>query len=87
MRRRIVVLASLLVLTAVLAACSGSKRSAETIPVAPKGKGPEITVDKESLDFGKVRFLQMVEPAFRISNVGDADLHVTRVSVTVLAGC
>lgn len=87
MRRFAELLTPILVLIGVLAACSSGQGSTEKGAVTPIGKSPSIIVDKDILDFGKVQFEQWVKPTFQISNVGDADLHVTQVSVTTLEGC
>lgn len=50
--------------------------------------GPRLAVDKEEIDFGRVRVGRVVKVAFRLSNVGDQPLHILgKPLVEVAKGC
>lgn len=50
--------------------------------------GPRLSVDKELIDFGPVRYRQYVEARFRLKNVGDQPLQLpASPPVEVAEGC
>lgn len=50
--------------------------------------GPSLAVDRDSLDFGKVKMNTPVTAAFKVKNVGNAPLQVLgQPEVRVVEGC
>ena len=50
--------------------------------------GPRLAVDKESIDFGTVRFNKMVDARFLLKNVGDQPLKLAvDQRVEAIEGC
>ena len=61
---------------------------AEAGQVAPVRGGPRLSLDKELIDFGPVRYRQYVEVRFRLKNVGDQPLQLpASPPVEVVEGC
>jgi hypothetical protein len=55
---------------------------------APLRTGPRLTVDRELIDFGAVRYNQFVEARFRLKNVGDQPLRLpASPPLEVAEGC
>ena len=52
------------------------------------GAGPRVAVDRDKLDFGKVKMNTPVTAAFKVRNVGSAPLQILGQSqVRVVEGC
>jgi hypothetical protein len=50
--------------------------------------GPRLSVEKDLIDFGPVRFESIVRASFRLRNVGDRPLHLpANPPVEVVEGC
>ncbi len=50
--------------------------------------GPRLSVDRDLIDFGPVRYNQFVEARFRLKNVGDQPLHLPpSPPIEVVEGC
>jgi hypothetical protein len=54
-------------------------------PVVASAPAPVITYDHEAFDFGKIQFGQTVVHRFKISNTGNATLHIKEVKAS--CGC
>lgn len=81
--KRLVVLATFLLLLGLVVACSDSGSTA-----GDAGSGaPRITVDQENLDYGNVRLEQWVRPSFQIRNEGDGILRIQKTTVKTIEGC
>ncbi len=66
---------------------AGSQSAGASAPAQVTGK-PRLAVDKEQIDFGKVKLGKMVEATFKLSNVGDQPLVLAGVPpVEVVKGC
>ncbi|NQU04865.1 MAG: choice-of-anchor D domain-containing protein, partial [Calditrichaeota bacterium] len=61
--------------------CDDRQREEVNIPLFGTGKGPEIAVDSDSLDFGLLPLNENKELILTISAVGLTDLTVTDVSI------
>jgi hypothetical protein len=56
-------------------------------PAQSRG-GPRLAVDKDLIDFGAVRYNQLVEARFTLKNVGDQPLQLpASPPVEVVEGC
>ncbi len=51
------------------------------------GSGARISVDSDTVDFGRVPLDKEVTHAFRIKNAGTSNLNLTNVSIKVVQGC
>jgi hypothetical protein len=52
------------------------------------GAGPRVAVDREKLDFGKVKMNTPVTAAFKVKNVGSTPLQIVgQPQVRVVQGC
>jgi len=50
--------------------------------------GPRLSVDRQEIDFGQVRFNKFVDARFRLKNVGDRALQIaTGPRVEAIEGC
>ncbi|MCL5027034.1 MAG: DUF1573 domain-containing protein [Chloroflexi bacterium] len=78
--KRVLILAPLLLLVGLLAACSSEAGGSAN-------GTPRIAVDKETLDFGYVHLQQWVRPVFQVRNDGDGNLRIQRATVTTIEGC
>lgn len=78
----------LAVLAVILLALRGNA-STPSAPFTPEVAGrPNITVDKEVIDFGDVRFNQPVSAVFTLKNTGDQPLTIQgEPRVELLQGC
>ncbi|MBL8155753.1 MAG: DUF1573 domain-containing protein [Anaerolineae bacterium] len=77
------------VVLAVLAVVLLALRGNSSTPYTPEVSGrPNITVDKEVIDFGEVRFGQPVSAVFTVKNTGDQTLTIQgEPLVELLQGC
>lgn len=67
-------------------------RSGQTVAGAPDGSaagpGPRVAVDRDRLDFGKVKMATPVTAVFKVKNVGDQPLDISgEPQVRVVEGC
>jgi len=51
------------------------------------GAGARISVDSDTVDFGRVPLDKEVIHSFRIKNSGTSNLNLTNVSIKVVQGC
>lgn len=51
------------------------------------GSGPQISIDKESVDFGKVPLDKEVRAVFTVKNVGTDTLTMRDVKLALVQGC
>jgi hypothetical protein len=64
------------------------QRSSPTVVAAEFTGGPRLAVDKDSIDFGTVRFEKFVAARFRLRNVGDQPLRLAvDRRVEAIEGC
>jgi hypothetical protein len=77
-------MAGLLTVTLSLSAC-GPSAATPTPSVTP---GPRLVVEKETLNFGRIRFDQWVRAQFRITNAGTQPLALqVPPLVRLVEGC
>lgn len=56
-------------------------------PVEVQGSGPRLQVDVDSVDYGEVKYNDVVDQSFQITNVGKEPLNLQRVTVKTVEGC
>lgn len=82
-----------LIAVAAVLLLGGSKEEAHTEKKAtpnftPVAGMPRLAVDQDMLDYGDVKFNTLVNASFRLYNIGDQPLRVTRQpQVEVVEGC
>jgi hypothetical protein len=80
-------LAGVLIVTAALVLRAQSNRQTEVFIPQANG-GPKLSVDKETIDFGKVKMGKMVQASFKVTNLGDGDLRFLKAPyIEVVEGC
>ncbi len=78
-------IAGLLLLAALLSACSGA---GGTSSAGAAGTPPRIAVDNEVLDYGTLHYNQWARPNIQIRNEGGSNLVIQRpIVVKTLVGC
>lgn len=85
MRALVVLLPLALIVVLATAACEEEAPPASS--PAQGGSGARISVDKESVDFGKVALNKEVRAVFNVKNVGDATLQLRDVKLRLVEGC
>jgi hypothetical protein len=75
------VAASLLIIS-----CAAGASVSKTPGQAP-ANGPSLVTDKETIDYGLVKYNEWVRPVFQLRNTGDTDLVVKNVTIETLEGC
>jgi hypothetical protein len=68
-----------------LGALGASAAKSEEASPTPAAKGPRISVEPASFDFGKAVQRKTLQKEFRLRNFGDQDLVIEQVSTT--CGC
>jgi len=80
--------ALLAVLLVGVTACA-STASPTPASTAPGGAaaGPQLSIDKPVVDFGKAAYDQMVQPMWTLTNTGTAPLQIRDFTLDVKEGC
>lgn len=87
-RLLLVVLPLALVAILATAACDEpAAKSSAGQPAQGAASGPKISVDEDSVDFGRVPLDKEVRKVFNVKNVGSETLQLRQVQVKVLQGC
>ena len=83
-----VLLAPVLLLGFLAAACGPSASSSPPAPTAaPYKGGARLDFDKRAIDFGTVQYDKLLTATFQLRNVGDQPLVLKNVSLKLVEGC
>ncbi|MDO8692076.1 MAG: hypothetical protein Q7R39_19060 [Dehalococcoidia bacterium] len=85
--RAILVVIPLALITLLAAAACEEASPPASSPAQGSASGPQISIDKESVDFGKVPLDKEVRAVFTVKNVGTDTLTMRDVKLALVQGC